>query len=289
MAKTIDVNLYAYGNGAANYDCEKGADIIKSALEKTPRAKQFHWKNKLFVSNHQQQHAALSDLLKLSETLAKSVHESVLKKHLFITLGGDHTAAIGAWSGAATAINGDVGLIWFDAHMDSHTYETTPSNNIHGMPLAILLGHGDKQLTQIASPNTKLKPENVVLMGIRSFESGEAALLKKLGVTIFYMEDIYRLGIQQVFSKAVEIVSKNTAGFGISIDLDGFDPADAPGVGTAEPNGVNAAEFLAHFSIVVSHPKFIGADIVEFNPVLDKDHRTEKLAVGLVEIIGSSD
>jgi arginase len=285
MVNTIDVNLYAYGNGAGNFDCEKGAQTIKNALEKTPHANQFHWKKKLCVDNHNQQQAALGDLLRLSETLANSVQESISKNHLFITLGGDHTAAIGTWSGAANAINGELGLIWFDAHMDSHTYETTPSNNIHGMPLAILLGQGDKQLTRIIADHPKLKPENVVLMGIRSFEPGEEALLKKLGVTIFYMEEIKRLGIQQVIAQSVEIVSKKTAGFGISIDLDGFDPHDAPGVGTAEPDGINAAEFLKHFSMIVSHQKFMGADIVEFNPTLDKEQRTEKLAVQLASIM----
>jgi arginase len=288
MTNTIDVNLYSYGNGAGNYDCEKGADKIKNALEETPGAQRYHWKSRLSVDNRNQQRAALNDLVRLAEMLAKNVSDSVAQNHLFITLGGDHTAAIGTWSGAASAIKGDLGLIWFDAHMDSHTFETTPSNNIHGMPLAVLLGHGESRLTHLISDKPKLKPEHVVLIGIRSFESGEAALLKKLGVTIFYMDDVKKLGMEKVIASAVEIVSKNTAGFGISIDLDGFDPVDAPGVGTPEADGVDAAEFLTYFSMIARHPKLIGADIVEFNPVLDKEQKTEKLAVELIEMMGAS-
>lgn len=285
MKKIINVNLYAYGNAAENYDCEQGPRVLKNALEKTPLSQHCHWNTPLQVDNRHQQRAALHDVAALSTLLAQSTHTAVQNKQFFVTLGGDHTAAIGSWSGAANAISGDLGLIWFDAHMDSHTFETTPSNNIHGMPLAVLLGHGESVLTHIASHKPKLKPDNVALIGIRSYEPGEAALLKKLGVKIFYMEDIKKMGMQKVIASAVEIVSQNTAGFGISIDLDGFDPADAPGVGTSEADGVRAAEFLKHFSTIAHHPKLIGADIVEFNPMLDLDQKTEKLGVALIEML----
>ncbi len=285
MKKIIDVNLYSYGNAAENYDCEQGPRVLKNTLEKTPLAQHCHWHTPLQVNNRHQQRAALHDVAALSKQLAQSTHDSVQNKQCFITLGGDHTAAIGSWSGAANAMEGDLGLIWFDAHMDSHTFETTPSNNIHGMPLAVLLGHGEPILTHVASDKPKLKPENVVLIGIRSYEPGEAALLKKLGVTIFHMNDIKKLGMQKVIASAVEMVSKNTAGFGISIDLDGFDPVDAPGVGTSEADGVHAAEFLKYFSMIAQDPKLIGADIVEFNPVLDQDRMTEELGVALIKAL----
>lgn len=282
MEKKIDINLYAYGNGAQNFDCEQGALAIKNAIEKTDLANQCHFHAVLSVHNRKQQADALNDIATLSAKLAQSTQQSVLNNNLFVTLGGDHTAAIGSWSGAANGVN-ELGLIWFDAHMDSHTFETTPSNNIHGMPLAVLLGYGDKNLTHVLSAQPKLKPENVVLIGVRSYESGEAALLKKLGVKIFFMEEIKKFGMKKVIHESLHIVTKNADAFGISIDLDGFDPQDAPGVGTPEKDGVRANDFLAEFSAIAQHPKLIGIDIVEFNPVLDVDHKTEMLAVKLLQ------
>lgn len=282
MQNMINMNLYAYGNGSSNFDCEKGPDILKKAIEKTALAKQCQWLPTLSVNHHKQQTAAQPDILKLSEKLATSTQNAVLNNRFFITLGGDHTAAIGSWSGAANAVD-NLGLIWFDAHMDSHTPTTSPSQNIHGMPLATLLGHGESALIKIANEHAKLKPENVVLIGVRSYESGEADLLKKLGVRVFYMDDIKKFGMHKIIQESLSIVTHNTDGFGISIDLDGFDPIDAPGVGTPAPDGVNADEFLAEFSQITQHPLLIGADIVEFNPALDRDQKTEKLAMQLIE------
>jgi len=279
----IDLNLYAFGNGASNFDCEKGPDVLKKAINKTDGVNRYHFQTLLAANNHKQQRDALMDIVALSEKLALSTKQSVSDHHIFITIGGDHTAAIGSWSGAANAISGELGLIWFDAHMDSHTFETTPSNNIHGMPLAILLGHGAKELTEVLSTKPKLKPENVVLIGVRSYESGEVKLLKKLGVKIFYMNDIKKLGMHKVVQECLSTVTCNTTGFGISIDLDGFDPVDAPGVGSPEPDGIRADDFMPEFKAIAHHPKFLGMDVVEFNPMLDRDQKTERLAVRLCE------
>lgn len=284
MKRNIDVNLYAYGNAANNADSQQGPLVLKQQIEKTAVFDRCRWPTSLAVQSNLRQAAALPDVLMLSEQLAQSTRQSVLNHHLFVTLGGDHTAAIGSWSGAASAVQ-NLGLIWFDAHMDSHTFATTPSNNIHGMPLAILLGHGEHSLTHLMSSEPKLKPENVVLIGVRSYESGEAALLRQLGVKIYYMDDIKQLGISSVIEKSLAIVTRNTDAFGISIDLDGFDPQDAPGVGCREPDGVRADEFLAAFPRIAQHPKLVGADIVEFNPVLDTDHKTEQLAMRLFQLL----
>lgn len=285
MHRKIDFISYAYGNAAHHVECEKGPAVLRKAIEKTAIAEQGHWHSVLRVNHHQQQMAALPDVEHLTTALAHLAQQAVSKKHFFVTLGGDHTGAIGSWSGAAHAIDGDLGLIWFDAHMDAHTFETTPSNNIHGMPLAILLGHGETQLTHIMSKNSKLKPENVVLIGVRSYEKGEAALLKKLGVKIFFMEDIKKIGIHAAIQGAIAIANKNTRAFGISIDLDGFDPADAPGVGTPERDGIRARDFLPEFKDIAQHPKLIGMDVMEFNPVLDQEQKTEKLVIALLEAL----
>lgn len=280
MRKIIDINLYAYGNGSNNANCEQGPAILKQALMHSDFAQSFHFTPELKSDGQWRQQGALPDIAYLSAILAKNTQRSVLNHHFFITLGGDHTEAIGCWSGAATVVN-HLGLIWFDAHMDSHTPQTSETQNIHGMPLAILLGHGEKILTRILSDKPKLKPENVVLIGVRSFESSEAALLKKLGVIVFYMDDIKKFGMKKIIRDAIEIVTRNTNYFGISIDLDGFDPIDAPGVGAPAPDGVRVDDFLMEFKTISQHPKLIGADIAEFNPVLDKENKTEKLAVAL--------
>lgn len=283
MQRIIDVHAYAFGNGSSNYDCEKGPTVLREQIEKTALNTHCHWTPTLSVKEHKQQKTALPDILTLSKKLAHLTHTSVHNDRFFITLGGDHTAAIGSWSGAASALKGALGLIWFDAHMDSHTPETSPSQNIHGMPLAALLGHGQSELTHINSDKPKVMPENTVLIGVRSFESGEAKLLQSLGVKVFYMDDIKTMGMHEVIRSALHIATKNTVGFGISIDLDGFDPIDAPGVGTPAPDGIRADDFLPAFSAITTHPNCIGADIVEFNPVLDKSHKTEKLAIALFE------
>lgn len=279
---------YAFGNAANDACCANGPAILKAALEKQPFARHFTWYPPLQVDTTARQKAALPDVLALSHKLAQATQRSVQDKQFFVTLGGDHTAAIGSWNGAAHALTGDLGLIWFDAHMDSHTFDTTQSQNIHGMPLAILLGHGDDALTHLNAQTPALKPENIVLIGVRSFEPGEAALLKKLKVKIFYMADIEKLGMQTVLQQAVNIVTKHTTGFGISIDLDGFDPLDAPGVGMPEKNGVSAYDFLKYFSIITENPKLIGADIVEFNPEKDKENKTATLVSNLLKALPSA-
>ena len=121
-----------------------------------------------------------------------------------------------------------------------------------------------------------------MLIGIRSYESGEADLLKKLGVKIFYMDDIKKMTLSTVIQQAIEIVTRNTDYFGVSIDLDGFDPIDAPGVGSPANDGIRAAEFLPEFKYIAQHPQLIGADIVEFNPMLDVEGKTAQLAITLI-------
>lgn len=281
MGRNVDINLYAYGNAAGNSDCKNGPDILKAAIEKTLPKNTYSLLSHLSVHNQHQQTKAIPDIIHLSTQLAHSTAQSVSNHHFFVTIGGDHSAAIGSWSGAAKAVP-TLGLIWFDAHMDAHTPQTTPSHNVHGMPLAILLGHGEPTLTTIATPHPKLKPENVVLMGVRSFESGEAALLKQLGVTVFYMDDIKKLGMKTVIEKTIAIVTQHTTHFGISIDLDGFDPMDVPGVGSPAADGIRVNDFLPHFSLIAHHPNLIGADIVEFNPARDQNQQTEKVAMQLL-------
>lgn len=219
--------------------------------------------------------------------LAQKIKNLVQKKQFFAVIGGDHSSAIGTWSGASYAIKdeGSLGLIWIDAHMDSHTPETSETGNIHGMPLACLLGYGDAKLTGILDETPKVKPEHVCLVGIRSYEPGEAALLEKLGIRIFYMDEIRQRGLDVVMRDAVSIAKTGTTHFGLSIDIDSLDPSDAPGTGTQEPNGIYAEEMYNALQHVAEDSQLIGIEIAEFDPHRDVDAMTEKVIVNMISSI----
>lgn len=292
MLNTKTLHLLGYASGVA------GADSRSSdgppALEKSPYLSilkehgiQAIWKSMLKLT-HESPLSKLEVVAKGCQELALQIEELVSKDQFFTVLGGDHSSAIGTWSGAAHAIReqGALGLIWIDAHMDSHTFETTPSGNIHGMPLACLLGKGDRALTTLLNPLPKLKPENVCLIGVRSFEEGEAELLDDLKVRIYFMDEVKKRGLKVVMQEALQIVTQNTARFGISLDIDAIDPTDAPGTGVAEPDGLSAKDILEVLTSFATHSNLIGVEIVEFNPHRDKDHITEKLIAEMLLALG---
>ena len=223
----------------------------------------------------------------LGARLAAEVESVLQAGHFPLVVGGDHSCAIGTWSGVhrALADKGPLGLIWIDAHMDSHTLTTTPSGQIHGMPLAVLLGHGEAVLTAIDGAEAKLHPEHVCLIGVRSYEAGEAALLHRLGVRVFDMKEIRRCGLAAVFDAALAIVQNGTAGFGVSVDLDALDPEEEPGVTTPVPGGLRRAELAAALSRLRGDPAFVAMEIVEYNPRRDRGHATAEAAGALVDAI----
>jgi len=219
------------------------------------------------------------------QRLALQVINTLTQKKFFIALGGDHSSAVGTWSGVQQVLHsqGPLGLIWIDAHMDSHTPQTSLTGNIHGMPLAALLGFGDSALTQLINPLPKLRPEHICLIGIRSFEFGEAELLRHLNVRIFYMDEVKKRGMQSVMQEALSIVKKGTIRYGLSIDIDSMDPIDAPGTGVPEPDGIPANELIAALKSVAYDPDLIGAEIVEFDPSRDKEQKTEKIIINMIK------
>ena len=224
--RSIIVIGAASGAGAPDPGSAEGPDALRRyrAFHDTP-LQHVEWDAILRVPRAQQG-TPLEAVAVLSARLAAEV-EAVLQAGNFpLVVGGDHSCAIGTWSGVhhALAERGPTGLIWIDAHMDSHTFATTPSGQIHGMPLAVLLGHGEAALTAIDGPQAKLRPEHVCLIGVRSFEAGEAALLHRLGVRVFDMDEVRRRGLAEVFDDALAIVRQGTAGFGVSVDLDALDP-----------------------------------------------------------------
>jgi len=216
----------------------------------------------------------------LSELSANAVRNH----HFFTVYGGDHSCAIGTWSGVSLAL-GDApfGLIWIDAHLDSHTPNSSQSGAIHGMPLATLLGMGDVRLTSVGGQEPKLKPEHVCVVGARSYEAEEQALLASLGVRIFYEKEIETKGLEQVLIEARSIVNRASAGYGLSIDLDAIDPKEAPGVGSPELGGLSGALLCQclqqHFK---GDNKLLGLEIAELNPALDEAEKTRNLASELM-------
>ena len=226
----------------------------------------------------------LPEVVRLCEQLSSYINKLAQKKQRFVVIGGDHTSAIGTWSGAAHAKRdeGNLGLIWIDAHMDSHTPDTSATGNLHGMPVAALLGHGSESLTQLCDRLPKLLPQNICLIGVRSFERAEAELLQKLNVQIFYMKEIEQRGIEAVLLDAIKLVSRNTVSYGVSIDIDSVDPTDAPGTGVVEPNGIKADQLCNALTLLTNDSRLIGYEIAEFDPTFDQQHKTEKLIARMI-------
>ena len=204
-----------------------------------------------------------------------------------VVIGGDHACAMGTWSGVISEFEAEenFGLIWVDAHMDAHTIETSPSKAYHGMPLAHLLGAGEEEFYEIGSPKRKINPKHLCLIGIRSFEKEEQKLLETLGVRIFYMHEIRKRGFDAVWKEAVEIVNKGTKGFGVSIDLDAFDPSEAPATGSLEKGGLLAGEIMPAFQKISKMNNFRALEIAEFNPTLPGKIKTLDLMESILQNI----
>ena len=208
--------------------------------------------------------------------ISSSIGTALQNQQFPVIIGGDHTVAAGTWPGVIHHLKAKqkFGLIWIDAHMDAHTMETSFSHAYHGMPLAMLLGFGEPAMCNLLEEGPALSPQHVCLIGVRSYEEGEANLLQRLGVRIYFMKEVEERGFKAVFQEALHLVKKGTKGFGLSIDLDGFDPEDAPGVGTPALHGLKAGEVLPVLSMAHNDPLLKALEIVEYNPNLDKDEKT---------------
>lgn len=206
-----------------------------------------------------------------------------------LTIGGDHSMAMGTWTGVADVLHSrrKLGLIWVDAHMDAHTQQTSHSGNRHGMPISYLLGCGDDSISDITGRKPVIVPEQLCLIGIRSFEVEEESLLKSMGVKIFTMDDIRKRGLDEVMLEAVKIASAHTAGFGMSIDVDAFDPSIAPGTGTVEPGGILKDEFISAINSALPGytDRLLALEIAEYNPHLDKNNITADLIKEIVAAV----
>lgn len=223
----------------------------------------------------------LEQVTEANVILAEMVDQEIEKGYFPLILGGDHSIAIGSLAGISKHYR-NLGVIWYDAHGDLNSSETSPSGNIHGMPLAASLGIGHEKLTNLYGNTAKIKPENIVIVGARSLDPGEKELINEKGIKVFTMHEIDRMGMSKVMEETINYLKDRTDGIHLSLDLDGLDPSEAPGVGTPVIGGITyreshlAMEMLAEADIITS------AEFVEVNPILDDKNKTATVAVALM-------
>ena len=224
----------------------------------------------------------LEPIVQVEQLIAEQVASAAAEGRVSVVLGGDHSIALGSVSGAAR--HRTLGLIWLDAHGDFNTADTTPSGNIHGMPLAALCGYGDERLVTLdgaAVAGPKISPQNVAVVGVRDLDPAERDLLREAGVTVYSMEAVDRYGIGEVMRRAIDIAVRGTGGIYVSLDLDVIDPMYAPGVGTPVRGGLSYREAHLAAEMLAETGQVVGLDVVEVNPILDQQNATADLAVEL--------
>ena len=226
-------------------------------------------------------------LKEIAETCSKEaelVIQTLEAGKIPLVLGGDHSIAVGTVSGVAEFYRRSkqrIGLLWIDAHSDINTPESSPSGNVHGMPLGAIMGLFPGPLTDMYGFCPKVKPDNVVLVGIRDVDHVERENIRKAGVHAFTMRDIDERGMRVVMEEALRLAGRNTIGYHVSLDMDWIDPEDAPGVGTPVWGGATYREGHLAMEIIADHGRLLSFEIVEVNPVLDEHNQTAELAVEL--------
>lgn len=220
----------------------------------------------------------LPAMIEASEKIYTAARDAIIEGSIPVFLGGDHSIAVGSIGGVTH--NKSCGVIWIDAHGDYNDPGISESGNIHGMPLSILMGKGCEELVNIGRAGTKLKAENVVLIGVRDLDENEGRVLKKSGIKVYTMRDIDERGMSNVIKSAMERLS-SVESIHVSLDVDGIDPSFAPGVGTPVPGGLTYREAHLLMETIADSKKLSSMDIVEINPMLDKYNKTAQLAVEL--------
>jgi arginase len=287
--RIYQVNGAATGWGAQIRTCEDGPVVLEEAgcLEwlKKQNIPIEGWDILHPKTRFKEKDVPLAEALPLivdfNKRLANNVFDAMQRGHFPVVIGGDHSIAVGTWNGVGCFLSDQspkpLGLIWIDAHMDAHTLQTTPSGAWHGMPLAALLGYGLKDLVEIKRSMPILSPRRLCLIGVRSFEEGEAKLLESLNVRIYFMKEIEKRGFQAVLREAIDHVSQETVGYGVSLDIDVIDASEVPGTGSPEPGGLSSQELLQGLHLFANDLQLKALELVEFNPHLDIDKKTCKL------------
>lgn len=282
MTTCIQTLGIASGLGGPVQACGYAAELLRDEFERQPAhaGLQLQW-HMLYPEKKGLKETRLFQLYQKASQFTCYWTET---RHPFLVIGGDHSCALGTWAGVLQGLphSNELGLIWLDAHMDAHTFATTPSGNIHGMPVAALLGKADERLSAVYPTDRFIQPENLLLIGVRSYEAGEYALLQQANVKIIFADQIS--DFSQILLAAIEQLSSTCRMIGISLDLDLIDPEDAPGVETPVPGGIKAAALLAALAAVKRHTKLCGLEISEFNPESDRHAKTLHLMRTVVEV-----
>jgi len=227
----------------------------------------------------------LDEISETCKGLAEIVRRTLDEDLFPLVLGGDHSIAVGTTAGVTAHFQKEskrVGMIWLDAHGDMNTPETSPSGNVHGMPLASIMGFGPPELTGLAPVKPMIEPHNVALVGVRELDSKERRFAKESGVHVFTMRDIDERGMREVMSEALRFAGDDTAGIAVSLDMDFVDPSDAPGVGTPVRGGVTYREAHLALEMIADSRAMVSFELVEINPVIDLHNTTAILGVELV-------
>jgi arginase len=227
----------------------------------------------------------LPQIASTCQAIASLVEGTLDHNGMPLVLGGDHSVAAGTVAGVSRHFHKQgrkVGLIWLDAHADMNTPETSPSGNVHGMPLACIVGLGPPELTQLAGFSPMVAPHNAVIVGLRDVDQMEKPHVRESGVRAFTMRDIDERGLRSVMEEAIRLAQDGTSGFHLSLDMDFVDPRDAPGVGTPVRGGVTYREAHLAMEMICDSDRVVSMEVVEVNPVIDEVNRTADLAVELV-------
>ena len=227
----------------------------------------------------------LNEIAETCRGLAELVQKTLEEGFLPVALGGDHSIAVGVVSGVSGAYRTRqkrIGYVWLDAHGDMNTPESSPSGNVHGMPLASVMGYGAPELVELLGFKPKVEPRNVALVGVRDLDAKEKRLVKESGAHVFTMRDIDERGMREVMSEALRVASDETDGIAVSLDMDFVDPTDAPGVGTPVRGGVTYREAHLAMEMICDSKAMVSLEIVEINPVIDEHNTTALLGVELV-------
>lgn len=224
----------------------------------------------------------VDEITRVNDILANMVENSIKRGHLPLVLGGDHSIATGSILGSQSAKK-NIGVLWVDAHGDYNTHKTTLSGNLHGMSLAASTGAGLKSLTSFKDQHVDyIRPENIVIVGVRDIDDEEAMLIKEAGTTVFTISDIDKYGMRRIMKRALRILEESTNGFHFSFDMDVISPNEAPGVGTPVYGGITYREAHLAAEMVADSKKMCSMEFVEVNPIFDHGNQTAILAVSLI-------
>jgi arginase len=227
----------------------------------------------------------LQEIAETCGDIAAAAEKSLSEGFLPLVLGGDHSIAVGVAAGVANQFRREkkqIGYLWLDAHGDMNTPESSPSGNVHGMPLAAIMGYGAPELVDLLGFKPKAEPGNIVIVGARDLDAQERKIVKKSGIHVFTMRDIDERGMREVMADALKYAMDDTAGIAVSLDMDFVDPADAPGVGTPVRGGVTYREAHLAMEMIADTESMVSLEVVEINPILDEHNRTALLGVELV-------